>query len=43
MLAKNMNISKGTWQTAVRENVPVKVIDINELAFEKGYNFAVLA
>jgi indolepyruvate ferredoxin oxidoreductase beta subunit len=38
LAAKSMEFSKNDWLTAIEENVPVKMIEINKKAFELGYN-----
>ena len=38
LLAKNMNIDKEKWITAIKSTVPSKFLEINLKAFELGYN-----
>jgi len=37
--AKHIGFTKEQWLDVLRTTVPVKTIEINEKAFEKGYNF----
>lgn len=39
ILAKYLDIKIDTWKESIRENVPVKAIDMNMEAFDLGYNF----
>ena len=39
VLAKNMDIDKQAFIDAIKATVPEKLLDINLLAFEKGYSF----
>ena len=38
LAAKHMEFSKAQWLEVLRSTVPPKTIEINTLAFEKGYN-----
>ena len=38
LAAKYMEFSKEQWLDVLRTTVPLKTIDVNTLAFEKGYN-----
>jgi indolepyruvate ferredoxin oxidoreductase beta subunit len=37
LLAKSIDIDKGTWLEAIREVVPAKALEVNLKAFEAGY------
>ncbi|WP_432664688.1 indolepyruvate oxidoreductase subunit beta [Wukongibacter baidiensis] len=39
ILARYLDIKVETWKESIRENVPVKAIDMNMDAFDLGYNF----
>ena len=37
LLARNMDLKKETWLSAIRKTVPAKLLEVNEKAFELGY------
>lgn len=39
MLAGKMPIDKAIWQTVIKENVPEKALEINEKAFDFGFEY----
>jgi len=39
VLASKMSINKAIWLDKLKERVPLKFIDLNLQAFERGYNF----
>jgi indolepyruvate ferredoxin oxidoreductase beta subunit len=40
-LAANMDIDKNIWLGVVKKNVPMKFVDLNLKAFEKGYSYKI--
>lgn len=39
ILASKLNLNKDIWRETIRDNVPMKTVELNTEAFEYGYNY----